>query len=101
MVIDMNDAKLVTLEQVRGFLAGAVDVALMPATDPAARYDFIKKVLKRFKYPLQSKAHRGLIRCYLQRVSGYSRPQLTRLIAQYLRSGRLRGKNTPTDRAGR
>lgn len=96
MVIDMNDAKLVTLEQVRGFLAGAVDVALMPATDPAARYDFIKKVLKRFKYPLQSKAHRGLIRCYLQRVSGYSRPQLTRLIAQYVRSGRLVRRYRPT-----
>src|SRR5437899_4379152 len=89
MVIDMNDAKLVTLEQLRGFLAGAADLSLTPTADPAARYGFIKTVLKRFKYPLQSKAHRGLIRRYLQRVTGYSRPQLTRLIAQYLRSGRL------------
>jgi len=89
MVIDMNDAKLVTLEQLRGFLAGAVDLGLTTTAEPAARYGFIKQVLKRFKYPLQSKAHRGLIRRYLQRVSGYSRPQLTRLIAQYLRSGRL------------
>jgi hypothetical protein len=30
-----------------------------------------------------------LIRRYLRRVTGYSRPQLTRLIAQYLQSGRL------------
>jgi len=89
MVIDMNDAKLVTLEQLRGFLAGAVDLGLTTTADPAARYGFIKQVLKRFKYPLQGKAHRGLIRRYLQRVTGYSRPQLTRLIAQYLRSGRL------------
>jgi transposase InsO family protein len=89
MVIDMNDAKLVTLEQLRGFLAGAVDLGLTPTAEPAARYGFIKQVLKRFKYPRQSKAHRGLIRRYLQRVTGYSRPQLTRLIAQYLRSGRL------------
>jgi transposase InsO family protein len=89
MVIDMNDAKLVTLEQLRGFLAGAVDLGLTPTAEPGARYGFIKQVLKRFKYPLQSKAHRGLIRRYLQRVTGYSRPQLTRLIAQYLRSGRL------------
>ena len=89
MVIDMNDAKLVTLEQLRGFLAGAVDLGLTTTAEPAARYGFIKKVLKRFKYPLQSKAHRGLIRRYLQRMTGYSRPQLTRLIAQYLRSGRL------------
>jgi len=89
MVIDMNDAKLVTLEQLRGFLAGTADLHLTPPADPAARYAFIKAVLKRFKYPLQNRAHRGLIRRYLQRVTGYSRPQLTRLIAQYLRSGRL------------
>ena len=89
MVIDMNDAKLVTLEQLRGFLAGSADLALTPSADPAVRYGFIKQVLKRFKYPLQSKRDRGLIRRYLQRVTGYSRPQLTRLIAQYLHSGRL------------
>jgi hypothetical protein len=89
MVIDMNDAQLVTLEQLRGFLAGAADLGLIPMADSAARYGFIKKVLKRFKYPLQGKAHRGLIRRYLLRMTGYSRPQLTRLIAQYLRSGRL------------
>jgi len=89
MVIDMNDVKLVTPEQLRGFLAGAVDVGLTPTAEPAIRYVFIKSVLKRFNYPLQSKAHRGLIRRYLQRVTGYSRPQLTRLIAQYLGSGRL------------
>jgi transposase InsO family protein len=89
MVIDMNDTKLVTLEQLRGFLAGAADLGLTATADPVARYGFIKTVLKRFKYPLQSKVHRGLIRRYLQRVSGYSRPQLSRLIAQYLRSGRL------------
>lgn len=89
MVIDMNDAKLVTLEQLRGFLAGAVDLGLTATADPAARYGYIKSVLKRFKYPLQSKAQRGLIRRYLRRVTGYSRPQLTRLIAQYLHSGRL------------
>ena len=89
MVIDMNDAKLVTLEQLRGFLAGAADLALTPTADPTARYAFIKKVLKRFQYRRQGKAHRGLIRRYLQRVTGYSRPQLTRLIAQYLHTGRL------------
>jgi transposase InsO family protein len=89
MVIDMNETKLVTLEQLRGFLAGAADLGLTTVADPATRYGFIKKVLRRFKYPLQGKADRGLIRRYLQRVTGYSRPQLTRLIAQYLRSGRL------------
>lgn len=96
MVIDMNDVKLVTLEQLRGFLAGTSDLGLNPTADAVARYGFIKSVLKRFKYPLQSKTHRGLIRRYLQRVTGYSRPQLTRLIAQYLSSGRLVQRHTAT-----
>ena len=65
MVIDMNDVKLVTLEQLRGFLAGTSDLGLTSTADAATRYAFIKSVLKRFKYPLQSKAPRGLIRRYL------------------------------------
>ena len=85
----MNDVQLVTLEQLREFLAGAVDLRLTPTADAVARYGHIKSVLKRFKYPLQSKAHRGLIRRYLRQVTGYSRPQLSRVIGQYLHSGRL------------
>jgi hypothetical protein len=96
MVIDMNEAKLVTLGQLREFLAGAADLGLEAVADTPARYGLIKRVLKRFKYPLQSKAHRGLIRRYLERVTGYSRPQLTRLIAQYLRSGRLVRRYRPS-----
>ena len=88
MVIDMNDVQLVTLEQLRGFLAGAVDLGLTPRPTRGSLWPY-QSVLKRFKYPLQSKAHRGLIRRYLRRVTGYSRPQLSRLIAQYLHSGRL------------
>jgi hypothetical protein len=30
MVIDINDVKLVVLEQLRGFLAGAIDLGLTP-----------------------------------------------------------------------
>lgn len=96
MVIDMNDVKLVTLEQLRGFLAGTSDLGFTPTADATVRYCFIKSVLKRFKYPLQRKVHRGLIRDYLRRVTGYSRPQLTRLIAQYLKSGRLAQRYTAT-----
>jgi NADPH:quinone reductase-like Zn-dependent oxidoreductase len=33
MVIDMNDVRLVTLEQLRGFLAGTSDLRLTPSAD--------------------------------------------------------------------
>ncbi len=35
------------------------------------------------------KKNKGLIRDYLQRMTGYSRSQITRLIAQYQKSGKV------------
>lgn len=101
MVIEMNDVKRVTIEQLRGFMAGTADLSLTPLADAAGRYRFMKDVLKRFKYPLQNKAHKGLIRRYLMRVTGYSRPQVMRLVAQYLETGHLikHYRATPTSYA--
>jgi len=78
MVIDMNDKQLATLAQVRAFLAGttAVDFAVA-ATE---RYDFIARTLQRFGYRLLPRADKGVVLRFLERVSGYSRQQLTRLV---------------------
>jgi len=83
MVIDMNESKLATLEQIREFLAGTSDVAFaIPAEEPRLRA-FVAKVLRRFRYFSWPKGQRGLLFEYMQRLSGYSRPHLSRLIAQY------------------
>ena len=37
----------------------------------------------RFDYPRLKKAERGVVLAYLRRTSGYSRPQITRLVAQW------------------
>lgn len=78
MVIDMNDKQLATLAQVKAFLAGtaAVDFAVA-ATE---RYDFISRTLQRFGYRLLPRADKGVVLRFLERVSGYSRQQLTRLV---------------------
>jgi hypothetical protein len=83
MVIDMNESKLATLEQIREFLAGTSDVAFaIPAEEPRLRA-FVAKVLQRFRYFSRPKGQRGLLFEYMQRLSGYSRQHLSRLIAQY------------------
>lgn len=89
MVIDMNDAKLTTLAQVREFLLATQPVGFIPAGDDASRYRFIGAALKRFAYAGLGKADKGLIRRYLARMTGYSRAQLTRLSGRYLREGPL------------
>lgn len=84
----MNDSHIQTLEQVRQFLGG---VAVMEITIPSKTegYRWIQGTLVRFRYLTLAKADRGLIRRYLQQISGYSRAQITRLIKQYQKTGRI------------
>ncbi len=84
----MNDSHIETLEQVRQFLGG---VAVMEITIPSKTegYHWIQRTLVRFQYLTLGKADRGLIRRYLQQISGYSRAQIARLIKQYRKTGRI------------
>ena len=68
----MNDSQIETLEQVRQFLDG---VAIMKITIPSKTecYRWIQGTLVRFRYLALGKADRGLIRRYLQQISGYSK----------------------------
>jgi hypothetical protein len=50
----------------------------------------IEQTLRRFNYRALGRADRGVVLRYVERVSGYSRQTLTRLVAQYRDSGKLR-----------
>jgi hypothetical protein len=78
MVIDMNDEQLHTLAQLQAFLDGTVAVDFVVAA--AARYDFIARTVRRFGYGRLKRADKGVVLRFLERVSGYSRQQLTRLV---------------------
>lgn len=86
----MNDAKLTTIDQVRAFLSGTAEVAFAPAADDAARYADLAQVLRRFRYPRLKRGDKGLLLRYLRQLSGYSRQQLTRLIAQFVETGTIK-----------
>ena len=78
MVIDMNDAQLHTLDQLRAFLNGTAAVGFSVGANE--RYEFITRILRRFGYSRLRRADRGVVLRFLGRVSGYSRAQLTRLV---------------------
>ena len=78
MVIDMNDEQLHTLAQLRAFLDGTAAVDFAVAAE--ARYDFIARTVRRFGYGRLKRADKGVVLRFLERVSGYSRQQLTRLV---------------------
>jgi hypothetical protein len=71
-VIDINDAQVRMLEQVRQVLAGTQVMELQVADDGEGRYAWIESVLRRFEYRRLPRAERGLVLVYLQRLGHYS-----------------------------
>jgi len=85
----MSDRQLQTIEQVRGFLEGSEAVGFRGLT-AQEKYYWVEEVLIRFKYHRLKRGEKGVIRRYMEKVTGYSRSQVSRLIAEYKRTGRLR-----------
>ena len=88
MVTYMNDQKIRSLEQVRAFLEGSTQMEFS-IQGKDERYRWLEQTLRRFRYHSLGRAERGLMLRYLERVSGYSRQTVTRLVAQYRDTGRL------------
>jgi len=78
----MNDGQLLTVEQVRQFLEGSEALEFRGLT-AEEKYYWIEEVLIRFSYPRLKKAEKGVIRQYIQKITGYSRSQVSRLIGDY------------------
>jgi transposase InsO family protein len=89
MLLIMNDRQLQTVEQVRGFLEGSEVVEFRGLTTKE-KYYWIEEVLIRFRYHRLKRAEKGGIRRYIEKVTGYSRSQVSRLIAEHKRTGWLR-----------
>jgi len=85
----MNEAQVRSLEQVRQVLEGTQSLEFRRAEDDQGRYAWIESVLRRFDYRRLPRAHRGPVLTYLQRLSGYSRAQITRLVSRWDAGKRL------------
>jgi len=85
----MNDEKLVTVEQVKRFLAESKELDF-EGVSILERYKWIESILVRFTYQRLNRDEKGVIRQYLEKVSGYSRAQVCRLIRQFKQDGRVR-----------
>jgi transposase InsO family protein len=86
-LMKLQDLK--TVDQLRDFLCGTQAVAFSIISDKDDCYRWIQGELVKFRYLRCSRQDKGVVMRYLIKVSGYSRQQLTRLVAQYRRTGRL------------
>ena len=94
MIVKLNTRTLRTVEQVRAFLAGTASVGFeLPAE--SGRYAWIVDILRQFGYARLKRRDKGLLRRFLLKVSGYSRAQLNRLIAQWCETRALADRRGP------
>ncbi|MDP2919556.1 MAG: DDE-type integrase/transposase/recombinase [Dehalococcoidia bacterium] len=85
----MDDKRLRTLEQLKQFVASSQGIEFN-GLHLKEKYHWTEEVLKKFKYPRLKKAGKGVIRQYVQKVTGYSRAQVNRLIWRYQQSGKIK-----------
>jgi hypothetical protein len=88
MTITMQNAERLTLTEMQEFVEGSRAVQ-WTACGREAVYDFLRRVLETQQYPRLSKGQKGIVRRFLLRLSGLSRAQLTRLLGQWRRRGRI------------
>lgn len=89
MTINMDDTQINTLEQIQNIL-GTSTALVFKGLRREAVYKWIESVLKRFDYFRLGKKGKGLVKAYLERMSGFSRAQVTRLVLKKLLAGTIK-----------
>lgn len=86
MQVCMQNAELLTREQIEKFLTGS-QLIEFAGESRAEVYRFVQRVLVAQEYAVQGRKERGAIRAYLSKMTGLSLPQMTRLIRKYRQEG--------------
>ncbi len=85
----LRTERIRTFEQVRTFVEGS-EPGDFKLVDRDATYAFVSRTLARFRYHGLGRADKDLVNRFLEKVTGFSRAQITRLIQQHRRSGHIR-----------
>ena len=84
----MHEAEKLSLEAIGRFVEASEEIRFEGANRRQV-YGWVERLLVQQEYALQGKAARGLVRRYIEKMTGLSRAQTTRLIARYAASGRV------------
>ena len=84
----MHQAEKLSLEGIRRFVEASEEIRFEGANRGQV-YGWVERVLVEHEYAQQGKVGRGLLRRYIEKMTGLSRVQVTRLIARYAASGRV------------
>src|SRR5258708_11395201 len=84
----MENTEKLSLEQIRAFLQASQEVRFQ-ATRRHEIYEWVTRTICYQEYWKQKRTTKGLLRQYIAMMTGLSRAQVTRLIAQYKDYGQV------------
>jgi len=87
----MIDSALNSIEELKKFLNSSRKFEFRREKKKEA-YLWIEETLVRFRYLQSERKDRGIVKRYIEKVTGYSRAQITRLITQYRKTGYIKEK---------
>ena len=88
----MENTEKLSLEQIRAFLQASQEVRF-EATRRQEIYEWMTRTICYQEYWKQKRTTKGLLRQYIAALTGLSRAQVTRLIARYLKNGRVQERS--------
>ena len=86
----MDERKIKTVSDIAALLAGTNQTELRLQGSKDDIYAWVERMLGRFRYSILSKKDKAVVLSYLIQLSGYSRQQITRLVARYRKTGHIR-----------
>jgi hypothetical protein len=88
MMMEMDDSNIASIGQIERLLSAWRGLRLKSASR-TEKHNWLDSVLRRFKFHGLGRKQKGLLRRYMQQITGVSAAQLTRLIKQHLLTGNL------------
>jgi transposase InsO family protein len=88
LTTSVHEAEKLSLDQIEAFLHASQEIRF-EGENRQQVYRWVEQVLRQQQSPKQSRKARGLVRRYLEKMTGLSRAQVTRLIARYRAIGEL------------
>jgi transposase InsO family protein len=87
--ISVHEAEKLSLEAIGRFVEASEELRF-EGENRQQVYGWVEQVLVQQEYTEQGKAARGLVRRYIEKMTGMSRSQVTRLIARFTATGLVR-----------
>ncbi len=94
-IMKIEDLK--DVQSLSDFLSGSQAILFEVASRKSDRYRFIEVVLRKTRYASLKRADKGVVRAFLLKVTGYSRAQITRLLKEYTKHGKIEFKPSTTN----